>query len=175
MKKKKKHLESKSPIILSNVIGLVEWLADDLKIRLYNRQNDSYDFDDISNMQLSHLQFTFLRWAKLWFWWKACFLVSYKISIGYPNKYAVRGFDITYDVLLRLANATSLYDAVDNDTETEYVENKFPSAMTKTVLGLYQQSVLYFKIYRYPSIWSIAIMATSKVTYLGNLRTKMNT
>lgn len=57
---------------------------------------------------------------------KSMLLVSYKNKYGvYPNKYAVRGFDITYDVLLRLANATSLYDAVDNDTETEYVENKF--------------------------------------------------
>ncbi|HPF11645.1 MAG TPA: LysM peptidoglycan-binding domain-containing protein [Flavobacteriaceae bacterium] len=121
-------LESKSPIILSNVIGLLNGLPDDLKIRLFTTdKNDSYDFDDISNMQLSHLQFTFPSVSKSYdFDEKHAFLVSYKNKYGvYPNKYAVRGFDITYDVLLRLANATSLYDAVDNDTETEYVENKF--------------------------------------------------
>ena len=54
------------------------------------------------------------------------FLVSYKNKYGvYPNKYAIRGFDVTYDVLLRLASAESLEKATHGDLQTEYVESKF--------------------------------------------------
>ena len=57
---------------------------------------------------------------------KNAFLVSYKNQYGvYPNRYAARGFDLAYDVLLRLASAETLFDAVDKDAETEYVENRF--------------------------------------------------
>ncbi|NND63101.1 MAG: peptidoglycan-binding protein, partial [Flavobacteriaceae bacterium] len=57
---------------------------------------------------------------------KNAFLVSYKNKYGVlPNRYAVRGFDLAYDILLRLASADTLYDAVDSDSETEYIENKF--------------------------------------------------
>jgi hypothetical protein len=42
-----------------------------------------------------------------------------------PNKYAIRGFDLTLDLLLRLASDDDLYKAASHTIETEYVENKF--------------------------------------------------
>jgi hypothetical protein len=54
------------------------------------------------------------------------FLVTYKNKYGVmPNHYAIRGFDVTYDVLLRLANAETLEEASISDIKTEYIENKF--------------------------------------------------
>ena len=42
-----------------------------------------------------------------------------------PNKYAVRGFDVTYDVLLRLAATDDVYDEATTAYQTEYIESKF--------------------------------------------------
>ena len=41
------------------------------------------------------------------------------------NRYAIRGFDVTYDVLLRMASEKDIYDAVLPENQTVYIENKF--------------------------------------------------
>ena len=54
------------------------------------------------------------------------FIDSYKTKYGYvPNKYTVRGYDLTLDVLLRLAAMGTLEKSVEANIITEYVENKF--------------------------------------------------
>ena len=121
-------LESNNPVLISNVIGLLNGLNSEGNIRLFTtNRNDNFEYDDISNMHLANLSFTFPSVSKSYdFDEKNPFLVSYKNKYGVlPNRYAVRGFDITYDVLLRLASANNVYDAIDSDVETEYVENKF--------------------------------------------------
>lgn len=121
-------LESEDPTIISNVLGLLNGIPEEYKLRLFALdKNDAYDFHDISNMHLARLNFTFPSVNKSYnYKEKDPFLVSYKNKYGvYPNRYAVRGFDITYDVLLRLASSDDLYDAAKGDFETEYVENKF--------------------------------------------------
>ena len=42
-----------------------------------------------------------------------------------PSEEAIRGYDIMYDTLLRLAFAENLYDAARSGIETNYIENKF--------------------------------------------------
>ena len=37
----------------------------------------------------------------------------------------MRGFDVTYDVLLRLASAENLYESIREEGTTQYIENKF--------------------------------------------------
>ncbi len=122
-------LESEDPIILSNVVGLLNGMPQEThKIRLFTTdKNDSYDFDDVSNRHLARLGFTFPSVSKSYNYSdKDAFVVSYKNKYDvYPNRYAVRGFDLTYDILLRLAAEGNVYDASDDDLETEYVENKF--------------------------------------------------
>ncbi|MEM7185168.1 MAG: LysM peptidoglycan-binding domain-containing protein [Bacteroidota bacterium] len=121
-------LESTDPVIISNVIGLLNGMPENYQIRLFTTdKNDSYDFDDISNMHLANLSFTFPSNRKSYdFNDKNAFLVSYKNKYGVlPNRFAVRGFDVTYDVLLRLAAGGNVYDASSKDFETEYIENKF--------------------------------------------------
>ena len=53
------------------------------------------------------------------------FELRYKQEFGtFPNKYTVRGFDVTMDVLLRLSRYGTLYTETSN-FQTAYLENKF--------------------------------------------------
>ncbi|NND63909.1 MAG: LysM peptidoglycan-binding domain-containing protein [Flavobacteriaceae bacterium] len=121
-------LESEDPVILSNVIGLLNGMPETHQIRLFTTdKNENYDYHDVSNVHLANLDFTFPSISRTYnFDEKNAFLVSYKNKYGVlPNRFAVRGFDLTYDILLRLASSGNVYDASNNDYETEYVENKF--------------------------------------------------
>jgi len=62
-----------------------------------------------------------------------------------PNKFATRGFDLTMDILLRLAIEEDLYKASSNDIETEYVENKF--RYSKKMFGGYYNEAIYLLRY----------------------------
>ncbi|RMA58518.1 LysM peptidoglycan-binding domain-containing protein [Ulvibacter antarcticus] len=142
-------LESGDPVIISNVVGLLNGIPSDFKLRLFTLdKNDAYDYHDISNMHLAKLNFTFPSVNKSYDYKdKAPFLVSYKNKYGvYPNRYAVRGFDITYDVLLRLASDDDIYMASEGDYETEYVENKF--RYTKNNSNGYQNLATYIIKYK---------------------------
>jgi len=141
-------LESTDPVIISNVVGLLNGMPETHQIRLFTTdKNDSYDFDDISNMHLANLSFTFPSNRKSYDYTdKNAFLVSYKNKYGVlPNRFAVRGFDVTYDVLLRLAAEGNVYDASDDDFETEYIENKF--RYQKKMFSGYRNQALYILKY----------------------------
>lgn len=121
-------LESNNPVLISNVIGILNGMNTNGNVRLFTtNKNDNFEYDDVSNMHLANLSFTFPSVSKSYnFDEKDAFIVSYENKYGVlPNRFAVRGFDLTYDVLLRLASADSVYDAIDSESETEYVENKF--------------------------------------------------
>ena len=98
-------------------------------------------------MHLSKLNFTFPSVNKNYdFNEKNPFLVSYKNKYGVlPNRYAVRGFDVTYDALLRLASADDMYKASENDFVTEYIENKFQ--YSNKLLSGYQNNAVYIVKY----------------------------
>jgi hypothetical protein len=42
----------------------------------------------------------------------------------FPNQFAVRGFDVTFDTLLRLSQEKTFEETIQS-ASTEYVENKF--------------------------------------------------
>jgi len=132
-------LVSEDPILVSNVIGLLNGLPEKIvdddgvkigenKIRLFTlNKNRAYDYNDVSNVHLANLDFTFPSVNKHFDYDEINpFLISYKNKYGvFPNRYAIRGFDVTYDVLLRLASAETIYEASTSDIKTEYIENKF--------------------------------------------------
>ncbi len=121
-------LESTNPILISNAIGLLNGIPNTFQIRLFTtHRNEGFDYDDIANTHLANLQFTYPSVSKTYsIDDENAFLVSYKNQYEvYPNRYAVRGFDLTYDILLRLGNEESIYDSIDETVETEYIENKF--------------------------------------------------
>jgi LysM repeat protein len=132
-------LDSDNPILVSNVVGLLNGIPYIIlnedgvevgrnRLRLFAvNKSRAFDYDDVSNMHLANLNFTFPSANKHYdYEMMVPFLVSYKFKYGVmPNKYAIRGFDVTYDVLLRLANAETLEEASVSEIKTEYVENKF--------------------------------------------------
>jgi len=137
-------LESANPVIVANVVGLLNGMPDHVTIRLFTLdKNDAFDYEDVSNLHLANLNFTFPSVNKSYnFKDKSAFLVSYKNKYEVlPNRFAVRGFDVTYDVILRLAIADDVYDANDSNVETEYIENKF--RYTKKMFSGYQNNALY--------------------------------
>lgn len=140
-------LESIQPGIISNTLGLLNGMTDSLKIRLFTlHKNDAYKFHDVSNSHLAKLNFTFPSVNRTYSYSdKNPFVISYKNKYGvYPNRYAVRGFDITYDILLRLGTAEDVYASAKNDYVTEYVENKFRYTMNASK-GYKNQAVYIIK------------------------------
>lgn len=61
----------------------------------------------------------------------------------FPNQYAVRGFDLTFDTLVRLAQEKDFEDTLDD--ASEQIENKFDYA--KKVSGGYTNNGIYILYY----------------------------
>jgi AraC-like DNA-binding protein len=121
-------LTSDNPVLVSNVIGLLNGLPEDRAVRLFTLdKNDAFDFEDVQNVKLGKLQLTYPSVSKSYDYKNpSAFITSYKNKYGVlPNRYAVRGFDVTYDILLRLSIGDTMYDAIDVGGETQYEENKF--------------------------------------------------
>lgn len=136
-------LESRKPVIISNVIGVLNGMAyyqqkneenDTIKktydVRLFTTaKNEAFDFDDISNIHLAHLEFSFPSSSKPLNLEQTpnVFVQSYLQRYGTtPNKYATRGYDLTLDLIFRMASSQGrLTDALVMSETTQYTENKF--------------------------------------------------
>jgi hypothetical protein len=108
--------------------------------------NKSSAFEDeanVSNIHLSNLKFHYPSPNKAFDASKPnSFVDKYESIYGVkPSKYATRGFDLTFDILLRLASEDNLYNASKEDVETEYVENKF--RYSKKLFGGYYNEAVY--------------------------------
>lgn len=96
-----------------------------VQLRMFTtNKNNAFDNDVISGPHLSNLNFTYpsvYREAG-----KDSFTKRYRERFGdTPDRYAVRGFDITYDLLLKLAYKKNLMEVSNLIGETEYAGNKF--------------------------------------------------
>lgn len=84
-----------------------------------------YDSSSLSNNQLSDLQFmypTFNKYSNGNDSFSQRYVKTYGIL---PSKYAIRGFDITMDVILRLGLTGSFTNSNSQLGETSFLENKF--------------------------------------------------
>ena len=142
-------LETDNEGFASNVISMINGLnMDDQEIILMTtNKNKAFEGKEISNYHLSNLKFhypsvnkTIAVASRNSFVKK--YMNTYNVS---PNKYAVRGFDLTLDLLLRLASEDDLYKASSSEIETEYVENKF--RYTKKMFGGYYNEAVYIVKY----------------------------
>lgn len=122
-------LESSNVTLVSSAVGILNSVRRSKHVRLFTLdKNDAFDFREVSNIHLSNLEFTYPSWNKVYNYNDSiAFVFAYKEKYGLlPNRFAVRGFDITYDALLRLASADNILDANEKiEGETAYVENKF--------------------------------------------------
>jgi len=128
-------VESKNFKLISSVVSILNAFEDSfldpevsekkLKVRmLTTNKNKGFDNDIISSTHLSNLNFTYpsvYREVS-----NSAFVDSYRKRFGdTPDRYAVRGFDITYDLLLKLAYKNNLMEISKIIGETEYTGNKF--------------------------------------------------
>lgn len=122
-------LESSSVGVLSSATSALNRLARDRKITLLTTdKNSTYDNFNISNDHLARLRLHYPSVDREYNREVSEeFLEEYMEKFGVePNQYAVRGYDLTLDILLRLASAKTLYESFENHRGyTEYNENKF--------------------------------------------------
>jgi LysM repeat protein len=121
-------LESSKMGVLSNATSYLNSIADPYRITLLTTdRNKSFQSDNISNRHLGKLNFHYPSVDRAFDPEKnRNFIKKYEEKYGVvPNRFAVRGFDVTYDVLLRLASAPDLYTSINEEGTTQYVENKF--------------------------------------------------
>jgi LysM repeat protein len=141
-------LETNDIPLISNVTTNLNALASTRQITLFTTHKGSaYDSDEIQHMQLTNLNFHFpsidnetTRERSEAF--AEAYEDRYTIS---PSRYAIRGYDVMYDTLLRLAYAKDLYSAANTGVETEDIENKF--YYKKTSSGGFQNTAVYLMKY----------------------------
>jgi len=140
-------LESDDVAMVSNVTTLLNAKAESHKITLFTTdKDDAFDDDSVKNEYLSKLHLHYPSIDKEFDNYNedsvTPFVARYKKEYGtIPSKYTVRGFDITYDILMRLGAADDLYHSVTFEGTTEYVENKFN--YSKKLLGGYYNKASY--------------------------------
>jgi LysM repeat protein len=122
-------LESESVALLGSATSALSRLARENRITLFTtNRNSAFESDDVvTNENLGELRFHFpSEYKEFDESVTDSFVEAYKSKNGYiPNKYTVRGYDLTLDVLLRLAAMGTMEESVKANIITEYVENKF--------------------------------------------------
>lgn len=121
-------LESSKIGVLSNATSYLNSIAESHRITLLTTdKNKSFESDNISNNHLAKLNFTYPSVDRSFDpEMNRNFIKKYVDKYGVtPDPAAVRGFDVTYDVLLRLASSENLYESIKQEGTTQYVENKF--------------------------------------------------
>ncbi|WP_343065463.1 PBP1 and LysM peptidoglycan-binding domain-containing protein [Arenibacter arenosicollis] len=119
-------LETDQANVVYHVGSLLNSLINkEISIRLFTTdKNKAFDSEVVSYSHLSNLRFTYpspSREAE-----DNGFLKAYRNKYGSdPDAYAVRGFDLTMDMLLKLAYKNDLVIASKLIGETEYTGNKF--------------------------------------------------
>ncbi|RAJ15624.1 LysM peptidoglycan-binding domain-containing protein [Arenibacter echinorum] len=119
-------LETDQANVVYHVGSLLNSLiSEDIGIRLFTTdKNKAFDSEVVSYSHLSNLRFTYPSASREI--GENSFVKLYRKRYGAdPDAYAVRGFDLTYDLLLKLAYKRDLVSASKLVGETEYVGNKF--------------------------------------------------
>lgn len=140
-------LESDKIGVITSATSQLNSLADrsDITLLTTNR-NNSFESDNVSNLHLARLKFHFPSVDKEYEGLENVFIASYfKKYAAVPNTYVVRGFDVTLDVLLRLASAEDLVASMEEEGTTQYVENKFD--YEKMPSGGYVNTAIYIMAY----------------------------
>jgi LysM repeat protein len=136
----------KTGTIVSITNTLIKSLSD-FQIRLVILEpNETLDFEEITLNSLTKLKLTYPSLtgendsdgSKI-------FEKNYKKKNKiFPNQYATRGFDLTFDTLLRLSQDQSFEETI-NDSASEQVENKFD--YSKKISGGYVNKGVYILQY----------------------------
>ncbi|MGB5943078.1 MAG: LysM peptidoglycan-binding domain-containing protein [Leeuwenhoekiella sp.] len=134
------------PLISSILSALITEYRDKKISMLTTAKGSAYESNDISNSNLMRLNFTFPSVEKPYEDVEGnSFVSKYKSTYGIlPNSYAVRGFDVTFDTLLRLGASGDLYAAAAENWTTRYVESKF-NYVNKLSSGFYNNAAFILR------------------------------
>ena len=108
--------------------------------------NESLDYEEIDLKRLTKLKMTYPSASKDNDSEEASqFDIAFKKKNKiFPNQYAVRGFDLTFDTLLRLSQNKTFEQSMNEDA-TEQIESKFDYA--KKLSGGYANNGIYILYY----------------------------
>ncbi|WP_285656647.1 LysM peptidoglycan-binding domain-containing protein [Allomuricauda sp. NBRC 101325] len=96
------------------------------KVRMFTTSyNSAFEDDAVSNTHLSNLKFTYPSFYRSV--GNDAFAKAYakKFKGNQPDRYAIRGFDVTMDVLLKLAHKNNLFETSAIIGQTDYSGNSF--------------------------------------------------
>lgn len=136
----------KTSMIL-NSTNIMQKLKADYQIQMAILEyNETLDFEEVKLASLTNLNMMYPSISKPNdSETNTSFENSYKKQNNvFPNQFAVRGFDVTFDTLLRLSQEKSFEETIQA-ASTEYVENKFDYDQTES--GGYKNNgvfVLYY-------------------------------
>ena len=142
-------LETNNNSMASSVISMLNGFID-LKTEIVLvtlDKNRAFEGKNIDNNNLSNLKFHYPSVNKDYDDSESnSFIRAYREEYGVtPSKYVVRGFDITLDLLMRVASGDNLYEVSGETIETEYIENKF--RYNKSLFGGYINEAVYIVKY----------------------------
>ena len=140
-------LESEREGTVFTVTTVLSTAKKDYQVQLVILEpNATLDFEEISVSKLTKLNLLFPSASKDNVSTEASnFEMNYKkINKVLPNAYATRGFDVTFDTLLRLSQGKSFEETMN--TTSEQVENKFDYA--KSASGGYINKGIYILEYQ---------------------------
>ncbi|GAA4319887.1 LysM peptidoglycan-binding domain-containing protein [Pontixanthobacter gangjinensis] len=142
-------LESENINVVSSATSALNRLARENDITLLTtNKNNAYESDIISNNHLGTLKFHYPSVDREYdIAASEDFINDYEERFGIqPNQYALRGYDLTMDVLLRLASAEDLYESFERyPGYTEYFESKF-HYMPKSGGGFANDAIYILKL-----------------------------
>jgi len=120
-------LETDQPNMVSSVTSILNSaISGDIKVRMFTTSyNGAFEDDAISKTHLSNLKFTYPSFYREV--GTDSFTKAYvkRFNGNQPDRYAIRGFDVTFDVLLKLAHKNNLFETSKIIGLTEYTGNSF--------------------------------------------------
>ncbi|MDT0293908.1 LysM peptidoglycan-binding domain-containing protein [Mesonia ostreae] len=141
-------LEADDVALVTNSTSYLNALSSRYSIRLFtSNKSDTFE-NEVPNQYLTNLKFTYASISKEYQKEPLHeFMKIYKENYGVtPNKYAVRGYDITLDAILRLAAGDNFYEGLGIKGTSEYVENKF--TYHKKMIGGFYNDAVYLMQYQ---------------------------
>lgn len=120
-------LETDQPNMVSSVSSILNSaITEKIKVRMFTTSyNSAFEDDAVSMTHLSNLRFTYPSFYRET--GNDAFTNAYEKRYNglKPDRYAVRGFDVTFDVLLKLAHKNNLFETSRIIGLTEYTGNSF--------------------------------------------------
>ncbi|MEM8508312.1 MAG: LysM peptidoglycan-binding domain-containing protein [Bacteroidota bacterium] len=108
-----------------NASNIEDEIGTKISVRMFTTNyNPAFEAEAVSRPHLSNLKFTFPSSYRMIE--DNAFTKAYEKKFGHlPDRYAVRGFDLTMDLLLKVAYKRNLFETERIIGQTEYTGNRF--------------------------------------------------